>query len=348
MHQPDGFNYNRPRLRKRTLSIGTWNVQGLNTKEQEVIGEITEMNGDIMVLSETKKKGKGQEKLGNYTHIWSGVPKSSRAKKGVSILIKNKWVKNIVSWEEIDERIIKLNLKLFGIELIIIGVYAINEDTPVTEKNEFFDKLSETLGKIKKHQEVIITGDFNSRVGSRMNDEVIGPFGEKVENDNGDRLITLCKQHGYMIMNSFFQHREIHKFTWEQPTKKQKSIIDYIIVKQKRDMIVKDVRVYRKPECGSDHYMLLGKFILTSRKKQNTMAVKEDTINTTHMNEPKYKVNLLYDESIKHLFQARLKQKLNLNLKNTASEMYHHLKESIHSAALEALGTEDLNYKKKQ
>jgi hypothetical protein len=38
---------------------------------------------DIAVLSETKNKGKGEELLRNYIHLWSGVPKSSRAKAGV-------------------------------------------------------------------------------------------------------------------------------------------------------------------------------------------------------------------------------------------------------------------------
>jgi hypothetical protein len=52
-------------------------------------------------------------------------------------------------------------------------------------------------------------------------------------NDNGDRLISLCKQYNLKISDTFYDHKNIHKFTWGRPTLNQKSILDYIIVKQK-------------------------------------------------------------------------------------------------------------------
>lgn len=44
---------------------------------------------DTVVLSETKKKGKVEEELGNYIHIWSGVTNNERAMAGVSIILSN-------------------------------------------------------------------------------------------------------------------------------------------------------------------------------------------------------------------------------------------------------------------
>lgn len=34
------------------------------------------------------------------------------------------------------------------------------------------------------------------------------------------------------ITNGFYRHKEVHKYTWIQQTRKLKSIIDYIVVKQ--------------------------------------------------------------------------------------------------------------------
>ena len=62
------------------MRFGTWNIQGMRTKETEVMREIDKMNMDIVVLSETKKKSKGIEKKGNYMHIFSGIPKEERAR----------------------------------------------------------------------------------------------------------------------------------------------------------------------------------------------------------------------------------------------------------------------------
>jgi len=81
----------RRKLKKRTLKFGTWNVQGCRNKLEEIIGEINIMKMDVVVLTETKKKGTGSETLGNYIQLFSGVKKYERAKTGVSVLINKKW-----------------------------------------------------------------------------------------------------------------------------------------------------------------------------------------------------------------------------------------------------------------
>ena len=58
--------------------MATWNIQGLGTKSNEVLTEVTNKILDVVVLTETKMKGKGQELVGNYVHIFSGVDKSER------------------------------------------------------------------------------------------------------------------------------------------------------------------------------------------------------------------------------------------------------------------------------
>jgi hypothetical protein len=47
----------------------------------------------VAVLSETHKKGKGDEYLEDFIHFWSGVNKGKRANAGVSILINKKYKK---------------------------------------------------------------------------------------------------------------------------------------------------------------------------------------------------------------------------------------------------------------
>lgn len=86
------------------MNIGTWNVKGLRTKQKEVIDELMRLKMDIAVLTETKKKGKGSERIGEYTHLYSGVNMGDRAKAGVSV----------------NERILKVELKLKGFDVIVI------------------------------------------------------------------------------------------------------------------------------------------------------------------------------------------------------------------------------------
>ena len=58
---------------------------------EEIIREINIMKMDVVVLTETKKKGTGSEILENYIHLFSGVKKYERAKRRLSILINKKW-----------------------------------------------------------------------------------------------------------------------------------------------------------------------------------------------------------------------------------------------------------------
>ncbi|KAL3287211.1 hypothetical protein HHI36_001688 [Cryptolaemus montrouzieri] len=48
-------------------------------------------------------KGTGSDQLGDYTHFFSGKPKSGRANRGVSILVKKKLQKSITDWQANDK-----------------------------------------------------------------------------------------------------------------------------------------------------------------------------------------------------------------------------------------------------
>ena len=70
------------------MLIGTWNTQGIRNKTGEIVHSLQNTKQDIVILTETKKKGNGVEMLGPFLHFYSGVPKEKRAKRGISILIK--------------------------------------------------------------------------------------------------------------------------------------------------------------------------------------------------------------------------------------------------------------------
>ena len=74
--------------------------------------------------------------------------------------------------------------------------------------------------------------------------------------------------------NTWFQHKDIHKFTWECRGKNQRFIIDYILVRKgmKRQLI--DVKVLRGAEIGSDQYlvMMVIKFELKVEKPNRSRA----------------------------------------------------------------------------
>lgn len=336
----DGSQDRRPKAMKRMMICGTWNVQGSRGRMMEIVSETEKLKIDILTLTETKRKGQGTEMTGNYVHLFSGVPKDNRAKRGVSILINKRFKNKITNWDPIDENIIKVNLHIYGRRIAVLGVYTISDDEPVAMKDTFFEKLNEVLADIGNTRDVIVLGDFNSRTGRKINDKVIGPYGEDNINDNGTRLIELCTQNDMRICNGFYQHKEIHKYTWEQPTRQLKSIIDYLIIKQRSDLKLEDIRVKRGATCGSDHYLLRAKIYIPRWNTVERNQSNKDDENTEQVEYPKYNLHSLLEDSVKYLYQRRLDEYLPDSEDLNTQETYSSVIESIHKAAREALGTQ--------
>ena len=66
------------------------------------------------------------------------MKKYEKAKTGLSISIRKKRKGSIKIWEAINGRILKLDMNIWGYKLIIIGIYASNEDNGVRKKRGIF------------------------------------------------------------------------------------------------------------------------------------------------------------------------------------------------------------------
>ena len=188
-----------------------------------------------------------------------------------------------------------------------MGVYAISEDADMITKEKFFTSLSTVIDEIGNSRELIITGDFNSRIGKQLNNRIVGPFGENVVNDNGERLIELCQHQSLKILNDFFKHKDIHKFTRYQDTLQQKSIIDYVIVRQSTKLKIQDVRTYRGTSF-SDHFLVNSRIVMPNIYKRKTECAQEVHIENDNSNPsytPIYNLKGFEDESTKFLYKKK-------------------------------------------
>ena len=79
------------------------------------------------------------------------------------------------------------------------------------ESDKFYSKLQHILNRINQndYRYIILLRDFNARIGNTKVDQSISIFGEYVCNHNGVGLID------FKAMNTFFNYKHSHKFTWE-------------------------------------------------------------------------------------------------------------------------------------
>jgi len=126
------------------MNYGTWNVQGIRGKMEEITSELGKLKMDVIGLTETKRKGIGTEIVGDYVHLYSGVSKDRRAERGVSVLINKKFKKGITNCEAVNENIITFNINHLGTKITVLCVYAPSNDKANLEKDQFYEKLNET------------------------------------------------------------------------------------------------------------------------------------------------------------------------------------------------------------
>ena len=87
----------------RTLGIGSLNVHGCGMSEgkREEIGSMfVRRKMDVLALSETKIKGKGEVRFGSVIGRVSGV-EDGWGREGVALLMSEEMGKHVVEWKEV-------------------------------------------------------------------------------------------------------------------------------------------------------------------------------------------------------------------------------------------------------
>ena len=268
----------------------------------EVIAEMKKYKLDILGVSETKWKGNGAKNVDDCYVVYSGVS-DGRAKAGVAVLMTEDTSRFVKSWQCVNERIVVVKMKVGRERLTLVQVYAPTDGSKVEEKERFYSDLQEVIDKLGRKETLVIMGDLNARVGKDCEawGNVIGRNGERVKNDSGDRLLRFCAINDMLVMNSWFQHKDIHKFTWVCPGRDLKSIIDYFVVRRDTRVRVKDVKVVRGADASSDHYLLLMKMSMRCKVQKAEKKAENVAIQIDRLKERKVRIK----------FQAKLLEKMN-------------------------------------
>ena len=75
-----------------------------------------------------------------------------------------------------------------------------------------------------------------------------------------------------MIGGTLFNHRDIHKYTWESPDSNTRNQIDHVAVSRKWIGSLKDVRMKRGADINSNHVLVLAKVRLSLRAKRKEVG----------------------------------------------------------------------------
>jgi len=141
------------------LKVATWNVRGIAEKMEELQTELLKRKIDIAIITETKKKNKGSEDIGNYIMIYCGVPANQWVSSGVAIAVRKDWKHTIQGYTWISERIVETRIKVLNRNFTIVGVYVPVEGEE-QDTEEFYRELQQSMNKILKYENIILAGDL--------------------------------------------------------------------------------------------------------------------------------------------------------------------------------------------
>ncbi|GAB0098907.1 hypothetical protein DMENIID0001_147140 [Sergentomyia squamirostris] len=250
------------RRQRQMFKMATWNVFSLTGKEYELVKEAQGYQLDIVGLSSTKQKRSGPVDLPNGWKLFlSSVEPTRYAQAGVGVLLSPLLADKVLEIWEQSERTMGLKIQLEKTTLAVVQVYAPNAESEYTA---FLMEVEGILEKAAEADDFVLLGDFNAHVGTDCEtwQGVIGKNDDAHLNENGRMLLDFCATQGLAIMNTFFQHKDIHKYTWYRDSLGQKSLIDFAIVPTCTLNKVCDVRVLRGAELSTDHHLVLCKLNL--------------------------------------------------------------------------------------
>ena len=186
---------------------------------------------------------------------------------------------------------------------------------------------------MKYSDNVILCGDFNGHVGyDRLNyEEDIGAHSIENRNEGGQRLLDFAQVNNLKIMNTFFQHRESHKWTWyrydqQQRNYTQSSMIDLFITNNRA--LFCDVKAIPLVSLDADHRLVLAKLRIKKPKERSSKAAK------------RYKLGLLKEQdTITKLYQCmQMKLQDGEHEECNVENMWINFKECDLTSASEVLG----------
>lgn len=225
---------------------------------------------DIYGLNETKLKGCKKWEWNGGWGIRGGV-NECREKNGVAIILNERAKRGVKDYGWVSSRLVWVRIKV-GIErwAVICG-YAPTNDCKCEEREKFWEEVEECMGKFLSHERVILIGDMNGKVGDVCDGVITGKWGVPVVNENGECLKSVCAGKNLMVTNTFFKHKDIHKYTWVRDGRvTYKSLIDFVCVDERLRARVMDARALRGVTNGlSDPYMVMTRIRVKRWRDEN-------------------------------------------------------------------------------
>ncbi|KAK3520075.1 hypothetical protein QTP70_012469 [Hemibagrus guttatus] len=143
------------------------------------------------------------------------------------------------------------------------------------EKERFWSELDEVMESIPTGERVVIGADFNGHVGegNTGDEEVMGKFGVKERNLEGQMVVDFAKRMDMGVVNTYFQKREEHRVTYKSGDRRTQ--VDYILCRRGNLKEISDCKVVVGESVARQHRMVVCRMTLMVCKKKRSEIEKK-------------------------------------------------------------------------
>ncbi|KAK3556181.1 hypothetical protein QTP70_005581 [Hemibagrus guttatus] len=255
------------------LRIGTLNVGTMTGKGRELADMMERRRVDILCVQETRWKGSKARSIGaGFKLLYYGVDSK---RNGVGVVLKEEFVRNVLEVKRVSDRVMSLKLEIEGVMLNVVSGYAPQVGCELEEKERFWSELDEVMESIPTGERVVIGADFNGHVGegNRGDEEVMGKFGVKERNLEGQMVVDFAKRMDMAVVNTYFQKREEHRVTYKSGGRRTQ--VDYILCRRGNLKEISDCKVVVGESVARQHRMVVCRMTLMVCKKKRSEIEKK-------------------------------------------------------------------------
>ncbi|KAK3520087.1 hypothetical protein QTP70_013046 [Hemibagrus guttatus] len=173
-------------------------------KGRELADMMERRKVDILCVQETRWKGSKARSIGaGFKLFYYGVDSK---RNGVGVVLKEEFVRNVLEVKRVSDRVMSLKLEIEGVMLNVVSGYAPQVGCELEEKERFWSELDEVMESIPTGERVVIGADFNGHVGegNTGDEEVMGKFGVKERNLEGQMVVDFAKRMDMGVVNTYF------------------------------------------------------------------------------------------------------------------------------------------------
>ncbi|KAI5101449.1 hypothetical protein C0J45_8652 [Silurus meridionalis] len=269
----EGWRY---MLEKRGMKVSRSKTEYMCVNERKGSGEMRLQGEEVEKVEafsiggggETKWKGiKARNIRGGFKLFYHGV---DGKRNGVGVILKEEYSKSVVEVKRVSDRVMIVKVEVEGMMMNVISVYAPQVGCEMEEKERFWSELDEVVDGVPRKERLVIGADFNGHVGegNRGDEEVMGRYGFKNGNMEGQMVVDFAKRMEMAVVNTYFKKKEDHRVTYKSGGRC--TPVDYVLCRRCNLKEIGDCKVLAGDSAAKQHRMVVCRMVSEVKKKRRT------------------------------------------------------------------------------